>query len=71
MKEHLTFAGEDSPMSHLLLSVVGAFAEFERPLIRERQEEGIALAKKAGLYKVRKTGQSVDLNHSGSRGISG
>ena len=37
--------GEDSPMSHLLLSVMEAFAHFERDLIRERQREGIALAK--------------------------
>lgn len=37
--------GEDSPMSTLLLSVMGAFAEFERALIRERQREGIAIAK--------------------------
>ncbi len=44
-KENLTFIGEDSPMSHLLLSVMGAFAQFERDLIRERQREGIALAK--------------------------
>jgi DNA invertase Pin-like site-specific DNA recombinase len=38
-------------MSKLLLSVMGAFAEFERSLIRERQREGIALAKKAGVYE--------------------
>lgn len=44
-KEKLTFTGEDSPMSHLLLSVMGGFAQFERNLIRERQREGIALAK--------------------------
>jgi len=41
-------------MSKLLLSVMGAFAEFERSLIRERQREGIALAKKAGVYRGRK-----------------
>jgi DNA invertase Pin-like site-specific DNA recombinase len=41
-------------MSNLLLSVMGAFAEFERSLIRERQREGIELAKKAGVYKGRK-----------------
>lgn len=45
--ERLTFSGEDAPMATLLLSVLGAFAEFERPLIRERQLEGIALAKAA------------------------
>ena len=54
VKESLTFTGEDSPMSQLLLSVMGAFAEFERALIRERQREGIALAKKRGAYNGRK-----------------
>jgi hypothetical protein len=29
-------------MANLMLSVMGAFAEFERSLIRERQREGIA-----------------------------
>ena len=38
----------------LLLSIMGAFAEFERSLIRERQLEGIALAKQKGKYKGRK-----------------
>jgi DNA invertase Pin-like site-specific DNA recombinase len=41
VKEQLTFTGEDSPMASLLLSVMGAFAEFERALIKERQREGI------------------------------
>ena len=54
IKESLTFTGEDSPMSTLLLSVMGAFAEFERALIRERQLEGITLAKKRGAFKGRK-----------------
>jgi DNA invertase Pin-like site-specific DNA recombinase len=53
-KERLVFTNEDNAMSNLLLSVMGAFAEFERSLIRERQREGIALAKKAGVYKGRK-----------------
>ncbi|WP_245548797.1 recombinase family protein [Nocardia exalbida] len=54
MKENLTFTGEDSPMADLLLSVMGAFAEFERALILERQREGIAAAKARGAYKGRK-----------------
>ena len=54
VKEGLTFTGEDSPMANLLLSVMGAFAEFERELIRERQREGIALAKQRGAYRGRK-----------------
>ncbi len=54
VKEHLIFTGEDSPMANLMLSVMGAFAEFERSLIKERQREGITLAKKRGVYKGRK-----------------
>ncbi len=53
-KEHLIFTGEDSPMANLMLSVMGAFAEFERALIKERQREGIALAKQRGAYRGRK-----------------
>jgi DNA invertase Pin-like site-specific DNA recombinase len=54
-KEDLTFTGEDSAMSQLLLSVMGAFAQFERDLIRDRQREGIALAKlREGAYAGRK-----------------
>jgi DNA invertase Pin-like site-specific DNA recombinase len=37
-----------------MLSVMGAFAEFERSLIRERQREGIALAQQRGAYRGRK-----------------
>ncbi len=54
VKESLTFTGEDSPMANLLLSVMGAIAEFERELIKERQREGIAIAKKRGAYAGRK-----------------
>ena len=50
-KENLIFTGEDSPMSNLLLSMLGAVAEFERALILERQREGVAIAKAAGKYK--------------------
>ena len=57
-KENLTFSGDDSPMSTLLLSVMGAFAEFERSLIKERQLEGIAIAKKAGAFKGRQRSMS-------------
>lgn len=51
IKENLIFTGEDSPMSILLLSVMGAFAEFERAFIRERQRQGIELAKARGAFK--------------------
>jgi len=59
VKEQLSFTGEDSPMASLLLSVMGAFAEFERALIHERQREGIALAKQRGAYKGRKKALSA------------
>jgi DNA invertase Pin-like site-specific DNA recombinase len=54
VKEKLSFTGEDSPMATLMLSVMGAFAEFERALLRERQREGISLAKQRGAYRGRK-----------------
>lgn len=60
IKEGLTFTGEDSPMANLMLSVMGAFAEFERALIRERQQEGIVLAKKRGAYRGRKKALSSE-----------
>jgi len=60
VKECLTFTGEDSPMANLLLSVMGAFAEFERELIRERQREGIVLAKQRGAYRGRKKALSTE-----------
>jgi DNA invertase Pin-like site-specific DNA recombinase len=60
VKEGLHFTSEDSPMANLLLSVMGAFAEFERALIRERQREGIALAKKRGAYRGRKKALSPE-----------
>lgn len=59
-KEGLNFTGEDSPMANLLLSMLGAVAEFERALILERQREGIALAKSQGVYKGRKPSLSPE-----------
>ena len=50
----MTFTGEDSPMSMLMLQMLGAVGQFERALIRERQMEGIAIAKTKGVYKGRK-----------------
>lgn len=39
-----------SPLDSLMLGILGAFAEFERRQIKERQSEGIALAKTKGKY---------------------
>ena len=55
MKEQLTFEQNgNNPMNTLLLQVMGAFAEFERNLIKERQMEGIASAKAKGVKFGRK-----------------
>jgi DNA invertase Pin-like site-specific DNA recombinase len=53
IKENLIFTEEDDPIATLMLSIMGSFAEFERSLIKERQLEGIALAKRRGAYKGR------------------
>jgi DNA invertase Pin-like site-specific DNA recombinase len=54
-KENLTYGGgRDSSISELTLNLLGAFAQFERELIRERQREGIAAAKARGAYTGRK-----------------
>ena len=60
VKENLTFTGEDSPLANLMLSVMGAFAQFERALIRERQREGIARAKQRGVYRGRQKSLSPE-----------
>jgi DNA invertase Pin-like site-specific DNA recombinase len=60
VKENLTFTGEDSPLANLMLSVMGAFAEFERALIGERQREGISLAKSRGAYRGRRKALSAE-----------
>lgn len=59
-REGLTFNGNEDSMSKLMLQMMGAFAEFERNLLRERQAEGIAKAKAAGKYKGRKRALNVD-----------
>lgn len=53
-KEQLTFIAEANPFQDLQLQVVGAVAQFERAIIRERQREGIAKAKAKGVYRGRK-----------------
>ena len=60
VKENLTFTGEDSPMANLMLSVLGAVGQFERDLIKERQREGIALARQRGAYRGRKQALPAD-----------
>ena len=55
VSERLTFsAAQDDPFARLQLHMMGAFAEFERSIIKKRQKEGIAKAKTKGKYKGRK-----------------
>ena len=44
----------DTAQGRFFLSIVSALAELERETIRERQAEGIAIAKANGVYKGRK-----------------
>lgn len=61
VKENLTFTADNSdPCSVLMLSVMGAVAEFERSMLLERQREGIAVAKTKGVYKGRKPSLTGD-----------
>jgi DNA invertase Pin-like site-specific DNA recombinase len=53
-KEGLVFTSEKNHTQDLMLSMMGAVAQFERSMIRERQAEGIAKAKASGIYKGRK-----------------
>ena len=71
-KENLVFDGNDkNPMNELMLTMLGAFAQFERSIMLERQREGIAIAKANGKYKGRKSsltneqrqGMKVDFNN--------
>lgn len=51
LKENLDTS---TPTGKLMLTVIGAIAEFERQNTLERQREGIAIAKREGKYKGRK-----------------
>ena len=54
ISEGLKFgADSNDAFAKLQLQMMGAFAEFERNIIRKRQAEGIAKAKERGVYKGR------------------
>jgi DNA invertase Pin-like site-specific DNA recombinase len=71
IKEKLTFkpSAQADPFAKLQLHLMGAFAEFERSIIRERQREGIARAKERGVYAGRKA--SIDVEKVKSLHASG
>ena len=61
VKNNLLFSADTTNPTHaLMLTILGAFAQFERDMIRERQREGIALAKARGVYKGRKPRLSAE-----------
>ena len=60
LSERLTFSGSnEDAFAKLQLQMMGAFAEFERNIIRKRQAEGIAKAKAKGVYENRKRSKKV------------
>jgi len=60
LSERLVFSGNsDDAFAKLQLQMMGAFAEFERNIIRKRQAEGIAKAKQRGVYENRKRKRKV------------
>lgn len=74
LKEAQTYSRDSSPVSKLMLGLLGSIAEFERSLIRERQAEGIAKAKERGVYKGRSKSltepETQALVDAASRGVS-
>lgn len=51
--------GTENQISKMIISILGVVAEMERNLIKERQKEGIAIARANGVYKGRKIGTST------------
>ena len=57
IKENLTFTGDDNPMNKMMLSILASIYEFETEIRKQRQLEGIAIAKTKGVY----TGRTADM----------
>ena len=72
-KEKLDFeVGKTDDLQTLMFSMLGAFAEFERSMIKERQREGIEKAKARGVYNKnkRKKVDYAELNAAIESGMS-
>lgn len=59
-----------TPTGKLMLTMIGAINEFERTNLLERQREGIAIAKRNGVYKGRKAITIPDLEKHYQRYLS-
>jgi DNA invertase Pin-like site-specific DNA recombinase len=57
----LDHEGKENPISKLIISILGIVGEMERNQIKERQREGIRIAKLKGSFKGRKTGSKEDI----------
>ncbi|MFT3908052.1 MAG: recombinase family protein [Ferruginibacter sp.] len=53
--------GKENPIAKMMISILGIVGEMERSQIRERQMQGIAIAKLKGTYKGRVTGSKEDV----------
>jgi len=63
VKESLIFSGDDNPISKLLFQIISSIAEYERTIIKERQREGIAVAKIKGTKSGKPIGrQPLDMS---------
>lgn len=52
--------GKENAISKMMISILGIVGEMERTQIKERQQEGIRIAKMKGVYKGRKSGSKED-----------
>ena len=52
---------KENPITKMIISILGVVGEMEKKQIRERQLEGIAIAKMKGVYLGRKTGSTEDV----------
>jgi hypothetical protein len=73
VKEQLTFTGDDTTMANRCCRS-WARSRIERALIKERQSDGIALAKQRGAYRGRKRSltakQVAQLRHRAAQGVA-
>jgi DNA invertase Pin-like site-specific DNA recombinase len=53
--------GKENPISKMMISILGVVGEMEKSQIRERQMEGVRIAKMKGVYKGRKAGSKEDV----------
>ena len=51
--------GKENPVANIVISLMASIAELERNRIKERQQEGIKIAKAHGKFQGRKIGSSI------------